>query len=138
MESRVTDHSDGWVDPRNGQVYYQRKQRCVEIVRGRKLQDEKRGVAVSGVEVGLSAQLDIPFTRLPERHSQCYELLMAFQRGERLTVKSAMQMYGVYALSQRCQELRKKYGWNILSRTVEIHPKTRVSEYWMGDADVGR
>ena len=46
-------------------------------------------------------QLDlIAPCRVPERGTQCYELLMAMQRGARLTVAKAITEHGVYALSQ--------------------------------------
>ena len=69
--------------------------------------------------------------RVPPRGTQAYELLMAMQEGVRLTVKLAIQHYGVYALSQRVGELRRKYGWPIKSRTVEVGPRSHVSEYWL-------
>ncbi len=50
-------------------------------------------------------QLDlIAECKVPPRGSQCYELLMAMQNGMRLTVKVALEKYGVYALSQRVGE----------------------------------
>ena len=78
-------------------------------------------------------QLDLlePRCKIPERGTQCYELLMAYQRGERLTVMTAMQLYGVYALSQRNGDLRNRYGWPIKSVTVETNGGARVSEYFI-------
>lgn len=72
-----------------------------------------------------------PRTKLPERDSQCYELLRAFQRGERLTTMEAFSKYGITTISQRVGELKRKYGWTIFSETVEIRAGTRVSRYWM-------
>ena len=78
------------------------------------------------------AQLELlPEERIPPRGSQCYELLMAMQNGVRLTVKMALDQYGVYALSQRIGDLKRKYGWPIKSRTIEVGPRTHVSEYWL-------
>lgn len=74
----------------------------------------------------MSAQLDIPLTRIPPRDSQCYTLLMAFQRGERLTVATALFTYKIYALSQRCGDLRDEYFWPIQSRFVG-----KYKEYWL-------
>ena len=72
-------------------------------------------------------QLDlIAPCRVPERGTQCYELLMAMQRGARLTVAKALTEHGVYALSQRCGELRDEYGWPIQSRFVG-----KFKEYWL-------
>lgn len=77
-------------------------------------------------------QLDLlPEERIPLRGSQCYELLMALQQGARLTVKLAMQHYGVYALSQRVGELKRKYGWPVKSKLVEVGPRSHVAEYWL-------
>ena len=70
-------------------------------------------------------------TRIPERGSQCYEILLYLQSGGRLTVAKALSELGVYALSQRCGELRRKYGWPILSRTVETSGGAKVSEYFL-------
>ena len=79
----------------------------------------------------MSAQLDIPFTRIPEHGSQCYAILLYLQSGRTLTVAKALSELGVYALSQRCGELRRKYGWPILSRTVETAGGARISEYFL-------
>lgn len=73
----------------------------------------------------------LPECRVPERGSQCYELLLAMQSGARLTVKTALEEFGVYALSQRMGELRRKYGWPVRSRTVQVGPRAHVSEYWI-------
>lgn len=56
---------------------------------------------------------------------------MAMQAGVRLTVKIALEQYGVYALSQRIGDLRRKYGWPVLSKTVVVGPRTHVSEYYL-------
>ena len=80
----------------------------------------------------MSAQLDLlTECRIPPRGSQCYELLMAMQDGVRLTVKVALEKYGVYALSQRIGDLRRKYGWPVRSQIIEIGPRTHVAEYWI-------
>jgi hypothetical protein len=71
--------------------------------------------------------------RVPERGSQCYEILMYLQQGGRLTVGTALRQLGVYALSQRVGELKRKYGWPIQSRMVEVGT-ARVSEYWIDAA----
>lgn len=77
-------------------------------------------------------QLDlISECKVPPRGSQCYELLMAMREGVRLTVKLAIQKYGVYALSQRVGELKRKYGWPIRSQIIELGPRTHVAEYWL-------
>jgi hypothetical protein len=76
-------------------------------------------------------QLDLePVVRIPNKGTQHYELLMAMQAGERLTVAKALNQYGVYALSQRIGEL-KKMGWPISSRTIEAAGGARISEYWL-------
>lgn len=78
-------------------------------------------------------QLAIEFRpcSLPPKGSQKYALLMAFKNGERLTVLTALERYGVFALSQRCGELIRS-GWPIQSRTIRTHTGKAVSEYWMG------
>jgi hypothetical protein len=72
----------------------------------------------------------LPECRVPERGSQCYELLVAMQRGDRLTVKVALEQHGVYALSQRVGDLKRKYGWPVKSRAVKVGRAT-VAEYWL-------
>jgi hypothetical protein len=72
----------------------------------------------------------ITHCQVPPRGTQCYELLMAMQRGVRLTVAKALTEYGVYALSQRVGDLKRKYGWPIKSRMVNVGSAT-VSEYWL-------
>ena len=70
-------------------------------------------------------------TKIPPQESQCYTLLLAYQRGEHLTVASALSKYGVYALSQRNGDLRRKYGWPIQSKTVRTASGADISEYWL-------
>lgn len=66
--------------------------------------------------------------RVPESGTQCHALLLAMQRGERLTVAEALTTYGVFALSQRCGELRRA-GWPIKSRMIVTASGKRVAEY---------
>ena len=61
--------------------------------------------------------------------TQCETLLAAFERNERLTVATALHRYGIYALSQRCGELRRA-GHAIESRMIEVGGK-RIAEYSM-------
>jgi hypothetical protein len=75
-------------------------------------------------------QIALALLRIPERGTQHYDLLAAFKRGERLTVLTAIQNYGVYALSQRCGEL-KRQGWPVKSETKSLPNGKSVSEYWM-------
>ncbi len=80
----------------------------------------------------MSAQFDLlTECRVPERGTQCYELLMAMRTGERLTNAVAWTKYHVYALSQRIGDLKRKYGWPIQSRLIEVGPRTHVAEYWL-------
>jgi hypothetical protein len=64
--------------------------------------------------------------------SQLKALMDAFERGERLTVASAMDKYGIYALSQRCGELWRKCGYPVESRTITTPTGKHVSEYFRG------
>lgn len=77
-------------------------------------------------------QLDLlePRCRVPERGGQLFELLMALQNGERLTVAKALTEHGVYALSQRMGDLRRM-GWPIQSVTITTPGGARVSEYFL-------
>jgi len=77
-------------------------------------------------------QLDLlePRCKVPERGGQLYEILMYLQAGGRLTVAKALTELGVYALSQRCGDLRRM-GWPIQSRTIETNGGARVSEYFL-------
>ena len=77
-------------------------------------------------------EIDFPRVKVPEKGTQCHTLLLAMQRGERLTVAEALSRYGVYALSQRMGEL-KRAGWPIESEMVEVKPGTRVARYRMGE-----
>ena len=51
--------------------------------------------------------------KFPPPGTQCSKLLSAFLSGERLTVLTAIDKHGCYALSQRVGELKNKYGWPI-------------------------
>ena len=75
-------------------------------------------------------QLELQPVRVPERGTQCYEILMYLKRGGRLTVAKALTEFGVYALSQRVGEL-KRAGWPIRSRMVEAVGGARIAEYWL-------
>ncbi len=74
---------------------------------------------------------DKPRCMYPPVGSQCETLLKAFYDGERLTVLTAIEKYGVYALSQRCGDLARKYGWKVESRTITTTTGKHVSEYWI-------
>ena len=52
------------------------------------------------------------------------------RKGERLTVAKALNELGIYALSQRCGELRKR-GFNIQSQIVYLASGKRCKEYWI-------
>ena len=63
--------------------------------------------------------------------TQVEQLAEAFDRGERLTVATALASYGIYALSQRCGDLFKT-GYPVESRTVETPTGKHISEYFRG------
>lgn len=73
-------------------------------------------------------------TKMPPDDSQCMQILLYLKRGGRLTVAKALGELGVYALSQRVGDLKRKYGWPIKSETKQVGPKTYVSEYWLDAA----
>ena len=58
---------------------------------------------------------------------QCKTLLEALKSGKTLTVAEALTKYGVYALSQRCGELRK-LGYPVKSELVPVGGK-HVARY---------
>lgn len=60
--------------------------------------------------------------------SQHDDILSYLKRGGRLTVLSALNMFGCYALSQRIGEL-KEQGHRIESRTIKTPNGKHVSEY---------
>jgi len=78
-------------------------------------------------------QLDLlePRCKVPERGTQTYEILMYLQSGKRLTVLKALNELGVYALSQRCGDLKYKYGWPIQSVMKKVNSRTTVAEYFL-------
>ena len=63
--------------------------------------------------------------------TQLEVLRAAFDRGERLTVATALDRYGIYALSQRCGELRRS-GYPVTARMIRVPTGKRVAEYAMG------
>ena len=69
-----------------------------------------------------------PPCEVPAKGSQCRTLLEAMQRGEYLSVYDALSKYGVYALSQRCGELRRM-GWPIQSQMKTLPNGKRVAIY---------
>lgn len=67
-----------------------------------------------------------------ESMSQLEILANAFDRGEHLTVASALSLYGIYALSQRCGELSREWGYPVESKTIKTPTGKHVSEYFRG------
>ena len=55
--------------------------------------------------------------------NQKLAILRALAKGESLTVAKALSELNVYALSQRCGELRKD-GWPVESRMIEVESGT--------------
>lgn len=65
----------------------------------------------------------------PEKGTQNWDLLQAFLRGEALTVLTAVNRYGVMALSQRVGEIRK-LGWPVRRDDwLELPIGKRVKRY---------
>lgn len=59
-----------------------------------------------------------------------YDMIIAhFRQGLSLTVAEALDKYGIYALSQRCGNL-KTQGWDIQSKTEHANGK-HYSRYWL-------
>lgn len=61
--------------------------------------------------------------------SQCEILKQHFDSGRRLTVAEALSEYGIYALSQRCGELRRD-GYPLASEMVETPTGKRIAQYY--------
>jgi hypothetical protein len=61
--------------------------------------------------------------------SQCKEILHYLSKGETLTVAEAMSKLGVYALSQRCGDLRRQ-GWPIKCRMITVASGKRIGQYY--------
>lgn len=68
--------------------------------------------------------------RLPDRGTQCYELLMAMKSGARLTIWNAMQEHACGALHQRMKDLRDM-GWPIRRQIVKTAGGAKVAEFWL-------
>lgn len=68
--------------------------------------------------------------QVPKLGTQLHTLLLAFMRGEKLTVLTAIDRYRCYALSQRCGEL-KRSGWPIKSDMLKLPSGKRVARYWI-------
>ena len=64
--------------------------------------------------------------------TQLEQLAEAFDRGERLTVAVALDKYGIYALSQRCGELWRKWNYPVDSRMIETPTGKHIKEYYRG------
>ncbi len=64
--------------------------------------------------------------------NQCELLMDAFDKGEVLTVLTALQRYGIYALSQRAGELISKHGYPVTIRSVKTPTGKWISEYSRG------
>jgi hypothetical protein len=66
---------------------------------------------------------------IPRQGSQCHELLEAMFDGKKFTVLKAIDKHGVYALSQRCGQLKNKYKWPIKAYWKTLPNGKRVKEY---------
>lgn len=75
-------------------------------------------------------QLELMPVRVPERGTQCHELLLALRGGKRLTIWNAMRDHGVGALHQRMKDLRDM-GWPIQRREIRTASRAKVAEFWM-------
>ena len=75
-------------------------------------------------------QLALAFQSKPSQGTQCDRLLQAFQRGESLTVAEALGQYGIYALSQRVGELKRR-GWPIRSEPYKTPGGATVAVYYL-------
>lgn len=49
-----------------------------------------------------------------------------------MTVGEALEKFGIYALSQRCQELVRVKHYPVASEFVELPSGARVKRYWKG------
>ena len=60
-----------------------------------------------------------------------HEMIIAhLKSGKSLTVLEALQRYGIFALSQRCGELKRApYNLDILAETVTLDNKKRIARY---------
>ena len=65
------------------------------------------------------------------RLTQLEMIAQAFDRGEKLTVLTALQRYGIYALSQRCGELYKQ-GYPLRTESVKTPTGKWIAEYSKG------
>lgn len=63
-------------------------------------------------------------------------LQAAFDAGEVLTVASALSKYGIYALSQRCGELRRE-GYPIESEMISLPSGKHCKQYRRGGVAYG-
>lgn len=63
-------------------------------------------------------------------------LAEALDRGERLTMLTAINQYGIGALSQRIGDL-KRSGYPVDSRTITTPTGKHVSEYFRGGVAYG-
>jgi len=67
---------------------------------------------------------------------QCEALAAAFDRGETLTVLTALERYGVYALSQRAGELVRN-GYPVAIRSIKTPSGKWIGEYSKGGIAYG-
>lgn len=66
----------------------------------------------------------------PNRHTQLWDLLNALLEGKRFTVVSAIDTLGIYALSQRCGDL-KRLRWPVRDEWFETSHGARVKRYFL-------
>jgi hypothetical protein len=67
---------------------------------------------------------------IPTQGSQCHDLLEAMFDGERFTVLTALKEKKIFAVSQRCTDLRRN-GWPVKSEWLTLRGGKRVKQYWL-------
>ena len=78
----------------------------------------------------LALVLPMREVRVPPDNTQQGKILRYLRGGGSLTVGEALQMFGCYALSQRCGEL-KRAGWPIVSEPFKTPGGAVVARYYM-------
>lgn len=76
----------------------------------------------------------IPNTKSPNEtktQTQKVELMGYLMAGNRITVLTALRLFGVYALSQRLGELRRDKGIPIQSQFIKLPNGKMIKEYWL-------